>query len=96
MAAWTSSGTSLVVARIIRRGGAGRRLAEVHVVDVEAGLAELAGDRGDHAGDVVVADDEHVVRRGEVDRVVVDHHDAGLGPQADERAADGVVAAPDR
>ena len=46
-------------------------------------------------GPVVVADDEHVPAGGHVDGVVVDHHDARLAPQADQRAADGVVAAPD-
>ena len=52
-------------------------------------------DEADHPGPVVVAHEEHVAGRRQVDGVVVDHHDAGLAPQADERAGDGVVAAPD-
>ena len=35
--------------------------ADVHVGDVDAGVAEQRADRADHAGAVVVGDHEHVV-----------------------------------
>ena len=70
-------------------------LPDVHVGDVDAGVAQDRADPADHAGAVVVAHDEHVVGRRHVDGVVVDRDDAGLAPQADERAGEGVAAAPD-
>ena len=47
------------------------------------------------AGPVVVAHDEHVAGRRHVDGVVVDHHDARLAPQPDQRAGQRVLAAAD-
>ena len=63
-------------------GGAVGDVAEVHVVDVDAGLGEGRGDRGDHPRAVVVADDEQVAGRRQVDGEVVEHRDAGLALRA--------------
>ena len=49
--------------------------ADVHVGDVDAGVAEQRPDRADHAGPVVVGDHQHVIRRRHVDAVAVDPHD---------------------
>ena len=76
-----------------RRAGRGGP-ADVHVGDVDAGLAEQRADDADHARPVVVADHEHVGRRRHVGGVVVDHHDAGLAPAPDERAGQGVARRP--
>ena len=85
-------GNRLVDSEHHERGLSRRRLAERHVGDVHARPTEDAADETDHSGPVVVADHEHVARRRHVDRVLVDHDDARLAPQARERAGDGVVA----
>ena len=89
----TSAGTGSVVDDHHERGVAVGRPADVHVGDVDAGVAEDRADPADDAGAVVVAHDQHVAGRRHVDRVVVDRHDAGLAVEPDERAGDRVVAA---
>ena len=66
----------------------------MHVVDVDTGVSQRGRDRGNHPGNVLVAHDEHVARRWQVDGEIVDHHDARIAFEPDERAGDGVVATP--
>ena len=55
-------------------------LADVHVVDVHAGVAEDRADLADHPGDIRVAHDEHVARRRHVHDVVVDARRSAARP----------------
>ena len=92
-AASTSSVTSAVGAISMTAVPGVGGTADVHVGDVDAGVAEQRADRADDAGPVVVLDHQHVVGRRHVERVLVDHHDALLAATADERARDRVAAA---
>ena len=65
--------------------------ADVHVGDVDAGVAEQRADDADHARPVVVLDHQHVLGRRDVERVLVDEHDAVLAAPAGERARQRVA-----
>ena len=54
-------------------------------------VTEGGADHADHSRPVVVADHEHVLGRRDLDGVVVDHDDAGLGPWARQRARQRVL-----
>ena len=79
-------GTSPEVAISMTAVPPSARGADVHVGDVDAGIAEQRADDADDAGPVVVLDHQHVVGRRHVDAVVVDHHDALLAATPDQRA----------
>src|SRR5207249_8937686 len=61
--------------------------------DVDACFGDGGGDQRHDADPVVVAHDQHRAGEGHVDVVVVDHDDAGVGPQPRQRAGQGVAAA---
>src|SRR5690348_12489899 len=67
----------LVTAASRQLGGDG---ADVHMADVDAGIAEDGADAADHAGTVEVLADEDVAGGGEVGDVLVHADDALLAP----------------
>ena len=87
-ASTTSAGTGVEVDSTISDASPVGPAAEVQLVDVDAGVAEDRADHADHPGHVVVAHDEHVARRRQVDDVVVDGDDARGVLLAVERARD--------
>src|ERR1019366_9859122 len=73
------------------RGALGARGVDVHRRDGHTGLSQDDTHHTDHPGTVVVADDKHVLGGGDLDGVVVDEDDAGLGSRSGQGAGHGGV-----
>ena len=60
--------------------GGFREGADIHMVDVDAGVAEHRADAADHAGAVDILAEQDVTMRGKVGAIAVDAHDAFFAP----------------